>query len=275
MHIKSHKTQHVPALPLRSPDFRQFFSGTHKPTLFKKPKLSRTRVKIFAREYSLPLVVTVLFFVAIGAVAGLRASERSALLELLPSISIGGQDYASFVSGDKADEFTKNQDNADAAQGGTTVRAPTPAGTASSLSINTGGTPSTGGGTTGGGSTGGGTVVLPFSSSIASFAQSGGGTLECNGQQVIPKCSKRYTFDAGVRTSNGPGIVSYSWRSNLSSANQDAGFSVGGGTVVTPLQKQIVIPCKDGGTYTLQLVLNSPTPTQSAVLSLNHSCAGI
>lgn len=271
MHVKTQKAHPLPHLHFHKPFFKVSTSAAAKSGVLKKPVVSRARVKIFAREYSLPLVVTVFFFIAAGSVAVLRASERSALLELLPSISVGGQDYASFLSGDKSDEFTKNQDNQDTPQPTAAGRAATPAGSPSSININSGSTPAVTNG--GGGQTT--TPTTPFSSAISSFQQSSV-ALECvDGKQNKGSCSKRYTYTAGVRTSGGPGTVSYSWRSNLQSANQDASFAAGSGTIVTALQKQIVLACNNSATYSLQLVINSPSAAQSTSLTLAHNCNDI
>lgn len=267
MHIKNQKTffhlpfrWHLPSIkPNRHPNKR--FAGL----LHLSPSAKR-----FMREYSLPLVVTLIFLFALLGTWMLRASERSALIELLPSISEINHDYSQLLSGDKADQYTKNQDNADTPQPATTASAPTPSGTPSSLAINTSVAPSTTTPTTGGGST-----AQPFASSIASFQQSSV-ALECTGN-IVNKglCSKRYTFSAVVRTSNGPGTVNYSWRSSYSSANQDASYSAGSGTATNSLQKQILLACNSPATYTVQMLLTSPTPTQSAVLTLNHNCNDI
>lgn len=271
MHVKTQKAHSLPHLQFRKPTLKVSSSAVAKTGVLKKSTVSRARVKNFAREYSLPLVVTVFFFIAVGSVTVLRASERSALLELLPSISVGGQDYASFLSGDKSDEFTKNQDNQDAPQPVATGRTATPVGSASSININSGSTPTT----TNGGGGQATTPTTPFSSAIASFQQSSV-ALECvGGKQNKGSCSKRYTFTAGVRTSGGPGTVSYSWRSNLQSANQDASFAAGSGTIVTPLQKQIVLACNNSATYSLQLVINSPSAAQSTSLIISHNCNDI
>lgn len=270
MHIKTQRAHQLPHLHFRKPALKVSSSSALKSGLLKKPAVSRVRVKVFVHEYSLPLVVTTCFFIAVSSVAVLRASERSALLELLPTISVGGQDYASFLSGDKSDEFTKNQDNQDTPQPAAAARTATPVGSASSININSGSTPSAGGG---GGQAA--TPATPFSSAIASFQQSGV-ALECvGGKQNKGSCSKRYTFAAGVRTSGGPGTVSYSWRSNLQSANQDASFAVGSGTIVTSLQKQIVLACNNPVTYSLQLVINSPSVAQSNSLTVVHNCNDI
>jgi hypothetical protein len=268
MNIKTHKINHLSALGIAThrPSSKRLAKNGH----LARPTLSKPRLKRFAHEYNLPIAVSVIFIFVVFGVAILRASERSALIELLPSISEINQEYSSLLSGDKADEFKKRNDNNDTAQPTTTNSAPNPIGTSSSFALNSGATTSSGGSA----STGGGTT-LPFSSSLASFQQSGV-ALECTGsKQNKGNCSKRYTFNASVRTSNGPGTVSYSWRSNLSSANQDANFSAGGGTVVTPLQKQVVIACTDTASYTLQIVVNSPTPTQSSILSISHNCNDI
>ncbi len=275
MHTKTHKIQHTPHIKIPHLTLRN--SWLTETRHLRLP--SRARLMRFRREYSLPLVATICFVVVVSGVAVLRASERAALIQLLPSISEINQEYSRLLSGDKADEFTKNQDNTDSVAATVPGRQTSaPAGSASSTTINTGTTSSSDGTTTGGGSSsgGGGTPAPVFSSSITSFQQTSV-TLVCDGLvQVKNKCSKRYVFSAGIRTNNGPGSVNYSWRSNYSIANQDASFSAGAGTANTPLQKQFDIPCKNNdGTYTLQLAVVSPTQAQSSTLSVNHNCNGI
>lgn len=233
----------------------------------------------FVREYSLPLIVTIILLLMVGATLLVRASERSSLADWLLGVSGGGEGYTTLLSRDKTDEFKKNDNNNDPVQSRPGSTTPTTTGNSpGSFTVNPGGTTTPiGGGTTTPPTSPGSPPPPPpppsFSASIIYFQQDSM-ALECPllGGLNPNRCSKRYVFGSGVRTSNGPGSVGYSWKSNISSANQTSSFSAGSGEVNTPLQKEILIGCKDPGNYTLQFVINTPTQTQSGVLTINHNC---
>lgn len=270
MHVKTYKHNHkfplaLPKFHPRKPSLRVHLPGSKF--------IHSLRRRPFVREYSLPIAVTFILIILVSGVAGARFLERSSLADLLPGITIGGKDYGSLLSRDKADEFKKNEDNgADARQAGATSSGSSVALNSGSTSANTttGGAGTTGGGGNAGG--GGGTTTPAFSSQVQSLQQSSV-TTECGaGVPRKNKCSKRYVFSAGVKTFNGPGSVSYSWQSSLSSANESSGFSAGSGENLTTLQKTIVLDCKTSSSLTLKLAVSSPTSGSSNTLTLNHNC---
>lgn len=245
----------------------------------------KVNVRHFAKEYSLPLIITTIFLILIVVALMIRVSQRSALADLLAGVTSPGQDYGTLLSKDKASDLKKNENT-------NLPDAVAPAGSPSSLTINPRGTTSTASGsstgsstggtsgssTTGGGgaSTGGGSTPAPvFGVSIASFQQDSA-TLDCaTPKPKVQTCSKVYVFSSGVRTQNGPGTVNYSWRSNLASAIENGGFAAGSGSGQTTLQKTITIACTDPSSFSLQLEITSPSLTQSATINVNHNCVGI
>lgn len=221
----------------------------------------------FAKEYSLPLILTIIFLVFVGVAMLFRSAQHASLANLLAGVTVSGQDYGTLLSKDKTDELKKNTDN----------NQPTtdaPAGTATSFAINTGTNPTS---TTAPISSGGGSGTVPvtpaaFAASIAYF-QRDNTELECTTPKPKQQtCSKRYTFSAGIRTQNGPGNVSYGWRSNLQGVVEDNNVAVGGGAVLTPIQKVVVIACSSASSFSLQMNISSPTLTQSAVINTDHNC---
>lgn len=221
-------------------------------------------VRHIARDYSVALIATGAVVIVVAGALFIRLSERSTLADLLLGGSNTSQGYATLLSKDKADELKRNTNNDQAN--------PAPAGAPSSFALNPGGSSGSGGSTPGGG--GGGTTPAQFSSSIASFQQIDN-ALECSGKINKPGCSKRYTFTAEIRTQNGPGVVSYGWRSNLTSSNEDNSFGAPSGNGLKVLQKEIVVPCLSPGTYSLRLDIFAPTATQSNTLNFDHNCVGI
>ncbi len=216
---------------------------------------SKIGFRHFAKDYSLPIVVTVAFFLLIIVVVLLRFSQRSNLATLLAGVTGTGQDYGTLLSKDKTDEINKNSDTNQPSRG--------PADTSTSFAINTGGSTS---------------VKNPtalFDASIAYFRQDSV-TLECKTSAHVAKlCSKRYVFGAGISTQNGPGTVNYGWQSSLQSAIEDASIAAASGNKLIPLQKTITLACTDATSFSLRLTLFTPTFTQSAVLNTNHNCNDI
>lgn len=197
----------------------------------------------------------------------LRLSQQASLADLLTGVADSGKEYGTLLSKDKRDELKKNTNND---QTSTT----SPTGTPSSFAIKPSTSANSGTATTPTQS-GGPSSAPVFGASIASFEQSAV-ILECTTPKPKAQtCSKRYTFNAGIRTLNGPGAVSYGWRSNLSSATADSGFSAGSGESVTPLQRTVTLACNPASSFNMQIVILSPTLTQSAVLSINHNCNDI
>lgn len=220
------------------------------------------RHNAFVKDYSLPLAATAIFLLLVLGATLLRVSQRASLAGLLSDVTRQGKEYGTLLGRDKPETVTKNTDNPELPAD------VTPAGSTSSFGVTNTGSQSSGSG-------GGGSPAPVFSVAIASFQQDGV-TLECTTPKPkLQTCSKRYVFSAGVRTLNGPGGVSYSWRSNLSSALEDGSFSAGGGEVLTIRQKAISLACDTPSSFSLQFVVLSPSFTQSATLNTNHNCNGI
>ncbi len=223
------------------------------------------------KEYSLPILVSLVLLLLFGSIYALRASERASLADWFYGIAGGGDGYSTLLSQDKTDEFKKNDVNGEPVAPQNSPGQTSSAASPGSFTVNPSGSLTT----TGGGTTTPTTppsVPAPFSASIAYFQQDSE-SLVCIDQIVNKnRCSKKYVFGAGIRTLNGPGAVSYAWQSNLASASQSGSFSAGGGEVNTPLQKTIEISCRETGNYTLQMVVTSPTQTQSGVLPISHNC---
>lgn len=271
-----------PVLPHKLPKPHKSSGGVHFADFVPHglPRLwthSSVNVRHFVHDYSLAVIMTAVFIVLVVGASWLRLSQRASLANLLASASSITQDISSLVSLDKTDAPTRGSVTDDAA--------PAPSGTSTSFAINSSGTaqpttpaPTGGGSTGGGGSSGGGTPTPPpvFSAAIASF-QRVSTTQECSNPNnpKLQNCSIRYTFSAGVNTQNGPGSVSYGWRSNVTGANQDGSYSASSGSSQQTLQKSVLISCLNLGSYSMQFVLLSPTQVQSNTLTINHNCLGI
>ena len=242
------------------PKIRKIYTETHFAN-FVPSGLPRfwTHFKIvfrhFAKEYSLPLIVTAAFFLLITVAVLLRLSQQSELATLLAGVTGTGQDYGTLLSKDKTDKLNKNNDTNQPTQ--------PPADTSTSFAINTGG------------STSANNSLPVFEASIAYFRRDSV-TLECRTPaHVAQLCSKRYVFGAGIRTRNGPGTIDYGWRSNMQSAVEDASVAAGSGNKLIPLQKTITLACTNATSFSLRLTIFSPTFIQSAVLNTNHNCNDI
>ncbi|MES2971303.1 MAG: hypothetical protein V4702_03220 [Patescibacteria group bacterium] len=240
------------------------------------------RARRFVRDYSLPVILTLIFLLLAGTATYLRVSQKSSLADLLAGVTNGGQGYGTLLSKDKTDELKKNSDNAN-----NQPAAAVPAGSPSSFAINTNGSTSANGtASTGGGTTSPTTSPPPpagspppapliFSASIASF-QLDSSSLDCTTPKPKPQtCSKIYVFNSGLSTQNGPGTVSYSWRSSLQSANETSSFSAPNGSSLTTRQKVITLPCLPATNFSLQITIDAPTFTQSATINTAHNCIGI
>jgi len=233
------------------------------------------RARRFVLDYSVPVTVTVVFLLIVAVALVLRTSQRSSLAHLLASVTSAGKEYGTLLSKDKTDELKRNDD---VNQPGDSA----PAGSATSFTLNAGNPSSTTNTTASGGSGTGSVSPSPsptpppvFSAAIAFFRQDSS-ELVCTSQnQKLQTCSKRYTYSGGIRTQNGPGTVNYGWRSNLSSATEDASISAGAGEVVTTVQKVITLACTAPSSFSLQLVILSPGFTQSPSLQVNHNCLGL
>jgi hypothetical protein len=225
-------------------------------------------IRHFTKDYSLPLVVTVIVLLLLSTALLARISERATLASLLLGAPSSGQDYGTLLSQDKVNGPTRSDT--------TDPVAPSASANNTSSSNNSGNASSTPTTTTPGSTPlSGGTAPVPFSAAIAYLRQDNV-TLECSSTKIkIGVCSKKYTYGAAIRTQGGPGLVNYNWRSSLTSANEAASYNASSGTVTTALSKQITIACTNPGTYTLQLLVTSPTQNQSETANIVHSCSDI
>lgn len=229
----------------------------------QSPDLGRllARPRQFVKEYGLPIIATVLFLMLVISGVYIRDLQHISVAAIIENLDSSGVGYGKLLSNDKTSQLTVDNENSIASGSATTSR-----GTSSSFSVNTN-TPARSGG-----SSSGGGVSAPFTATIASFEQ-GGITLQCSKSNPKPQwCAKQYAFSAGVRSQNGPGSVSYGWRSTIGSAVQDGSISAGASIVLTSLSKAITLPCDQPTNFTLQLVILTPGFTQSSVKTINHNC---
>jgi hypothetical protein len=231
-------------------------------------------VRHFIKDYSLAVTVTAIFLLMLVGASVFRLNQHASLAKLLATVTSITQDYSSLVSNDKTAAPVRGDVKDD-----TTAQAPT--GSSSSLAINSGGTTTSAGGSTNSGGTntgGGGTTTTPpavFGAAIAFFRQDSS-ALECS--KSIPKkqfCSKRYVFSAAVNTQNGPGSVSYGWRSNITGANQDGSYNAASGSSQQTLQKEVVLSCEAPASYSMQFVILAPSTVQSTTIAFSHECNSI
>jgi hypothetical protein len=253
-----------------------------------------SRVRAFEHDYRLPLVATGVFVAVLSTLLLLRMHEHSIVAQVLSGTKTSGRDYATLLSQDKVAGLNDNQlgteeastpastqksinsssttftssSGSTATSGNTSTAA---SGTASSSSSSSASSevPATTPPTSGGGTT---TPAQPFNASITSFRQEGSGVITCNGSGSSGnKCSKTYTFTAGIQTANGPGTVNYNWRFSTDGSSNGS-FQAASGTFGTILQKQITLSCSNPTAFTAQLTLSSPTPAQSPVIAVTHVC---
>ncbi|HEX7259490.1 MAG TPA: hypothetical protein VF272_00995 [Candidatus Saccharimonadia bacterium] len=219
-------------------------------------------IKRFAKDYSLPLAATVLFGLLITGSVVLRMSQRASLADWLDAATNDGKYSSTLLSQDKPEEVTRGNDTPQ-------QLTQTPEGSPTSFAISPNNQPVANPSTP----PGGGTPLSPlFSVSIAYF-QKGETTLECSTPKPKPKtCSKQYVFNGGVRTQNGPGNVTYSWRSSIQSLTASGSFTASRGEALAPLQKIVTMPCDTVSDFSLQLVVLSPSFVQSTVFNTNHNC---
>lgn len=226
-----------------------------------------------ARDYTLPLIATIVFLVVLGGASILRLSQQASLADLLVGVTSIKDGYNTLLSKDQADSVKRNETPGTNRAAGNQA----PADSSSSVTVNPNNTDSStdqpGGGSgngTGGG--GGGQNPAPFEASIASFQQDSV-TLVCSG--AVPNkgsCSKRYIFNGSVQTHNGPGTVDYSWQTSVTGGTENGSFSVGAGSALTNLQKTVTIACNKPGSHTMSLALTSPSSQQSGNVAMSHNC---
>ncbi len=223
----------------------------------------------FIKDYNLAVGLTVAFLVLVIAASFIRVSQRSSLANLLATVTTVTQGYGSLTSADKVDtpERGDTSDEPD--------EAIAPTGTPTSTTFNSGSSNPAQQPASGGGNTVTPPPAAPFAAAIAAFQQDSV-RLECSiPNPNKPNCGKRYVFSANVSTQNGPGTVSYGWRSNIAGANSDGSYSASGSSGSQSLQKSVTIDCLSPGSYNMQFVILSPSQVQSKTISINHNCNGI
>ncbi len=231
---------------------------------------SIVNLRHFAKDYSLAVIITLLFFVLVGVVTILRVSGHSAVAGVLAGVTNITQGYESLQSKDTTAAPKKNtvtdQNDSQAPAGSPSSFAISPTPPQNQDGQNPPDDDDDGDGDS---------QPQPFSAAVAFFQQDDV-LLECSSPKpVIPKCSKRYVFSAKVNTQNGPGLVSYGWRSSVAGASEDASYNAGSESASQTLQKSVSIACQSPGTYTMQFVITAPTQVQSSTLTINHNCVGI
>ena len=232
-------------------------SGQHTSQFWKRLTLD---AKKFSKIYNVPLTATVIFALLVAGATFVRISQRASLADWLAVATNAGKDYGTLLSQDKPDKTEQDDDNSQ-------QLAQAPVGTSTSFAISPNNQPAINF------SPSGGTTQLSVFSVAIAYLQPNGVSLTCSTPKPKPQtCSKQYLFNGGIRTQNGPGTVSYSWRSSIQGASENHSFLASNGEVLTPLQKIITLPCDMASTFTLQLAVLSPTLVQSAVLNTNHNC---
>jgi hypothetical protein len=252
-----------------------------------------SRVRAFEHDYRLPLVATGVFVAVLSALLLVRMHEHSIVAQVLSGTKTSGRDYATLLSQDKVaglnDDQLGTEESSAPATTQKSVNSTSTTFTSSSSSPTASSTTSTSpSGSTASGSSssspevpattppasGGGTTTPapPFSASITSFRQEGSGVMTCSGSGSSGnKCSKTYTFTAGIQTANGPGTVNYNWRFSVDGSSNGS-FQAASGAFGTILQKQITLSCSNSTVFTAQMTLSSPAPTQSPVIAVTHVC---
>jgi hypothetical protein len=219
------------------------------------------------------MIATVFFLIVLISGVYIRDLQHISVASIIESLGSQGVGYGKLLSNDKTAQLTVDNDNS--INSGSTSSS---SGTSGSFSVNTN-SPASSGNHSG---SGGGGGSARFTAAIVSFEQPTV-TLQCSKPLAKLKnllknllkarwCNKEYTFSSGVRSQNGPGTISYGWRSTIASATQDGSISVGGGTVLTTLQKTITLPCDQPTNFTLQFVILTPNLTRSSVKNINHNC---
>ncbi len=247
--------------------------------LKKKPYkiLTKSRLKLFLRDFKLPLGATALFFVIVLGLLFTRIYERSILATALSDEINKGQDYASLLDSTNNALTAANESNSTSEINSTTgnAAAATPA-IAFTVTPNSP-TSTTTGGTTGTDSVPGDNEATPvpvFSSSITEFHQSGNPTQACNGGLVAgiaaANCTRTYSFVATVKTINGPGQVSYRWSSDVQ-GERNGTFNVSEGETFTQIPNTVTVSCKSPDTFFVEFTVQTPSASSKRV-RVEHQC---
>lgn len=236
-------------------------------------------------EYGLPTVATVCFLLILLLLLLMRLHQGSILAEAFRN-SGSNKDYAALLSSDEIDALKENKTSFDDKSVSTVDNKPNDSPIASApatpFTINSGSSspsePQSGESTTGTSSPEP-APSPPFAASVAYIRPEGASPPQCHpvmpgsgGQPITSECYRTYYFGGAVKTSNGPGMVSYDWRSNFAGGNESGNFTAGSGETFTPLQKQVTLPCSQPGTITMRLLISQPNPDASAAITVTHSC---
>lgn len=241
------------------------------------------QIQQFMKDYKLPLLATILFFVIVLLMLLVRFYEQSVLAGVLDGRVNSSQDYASLLSVDKSDDLKKN--NTDESGKPVAVKpseASTPSQSSDPLTINPSGsastTPTDSDGSPPSPPTNGDPIEptpVP-NEQFKAFAENTGLESEYQVCEFLPpntsKCSKVYIFKGLIKTFNGPGIVGYSWRSTLAGFDQDSEFPAGPGETFTNVNKIIKLDCSQPVQFGIRLVIRSPNFNQSDTVNVSHSC---
>jgi hypothetical protein len=289
MKIKKFKKSHKSEQSITVATLRKNISKSYISRLKIRFFAIVSRFKRFYRSYKMPTIATIVFLLVIASLSVVRQLERTSLLALINDVTDGGQRYSSLLSTDQVDEFIRNDTTeqnvgqpesvdrsvSESAQSNSTSFSLDNSNTnpSTTVSLNTGNQSEGGTDNTGGNNEPPVVSTPPFESSIVSFSRSTT-ILQCSNPSKRNKgtCSKVYSFNSDIKTSNGPGSVSYDWQSNIASGNGSGNFSVGLGSAITAVSKQVTLGCNKDSSFTLQLAVLSPNTSSSNTITVNHNC---
>lgn len=231
----------------------------------------------FIKDYRLPLQATAVFILVLVMMLGARLYDHRALADVLGSKTSNSGDYASLLSNDKADDLSKNDVTTEEAakkatnSNSTSDSAPISATSPSNVPFTVSPSPPP-------------PALVPpeeddgnetdppaplFTANVESLVleSSSSNCAFING--LMQTCSKKYIFRASTKTMNGPGKVSYAWLGESPSSGE---FLVGSGVIYTPVRKEINLPCNPQKNFVVQFKINSPNPSESNPLPIDHRC---
>lgn len=242
-----------------------------------------SRFKKFTAEYRLPVIASAIFLLIVSVFGVQRQFERRSLLELINTVSANENGYSNLISADQIDQFTRNDTSESEEALNQTLtnddstrnaNVNSTQNTSASFPINNDDWSNDGGSGSGDGGSGSDPPPSPpFAASIESFAQTNV-TLQCNNPSKPKKgtCSKVYGFSAGVRSSNGPGAVSYTWQSDADGGSGSGSFSAASGTSVTALSREVVLACNKSSSFSMSFIINAPSQVASNNINVSHNC---
>ncbi len=243
------------------------------------------RFKEMYENYGLPSVVTVIFLIILLILLLMRLQQSSILSEVFKNNG-SNLDYASLLSSDEIDALQENMvasDEKNVAKVENKEKNPAAATTSETpFTINSGvsSVPTSSNG--GSGTSAPPTTTDPnqqFSASVASIRSEGSSAPQCDTaspgsgfSSFTPNCTRTYYFGGTIKTSGGPGTVSYEWDSSHDGGKATGSFEAGSGDTLTSLKKQVTLPCNEPNTLTMKLLVTSPNSDASADVIVTHSC---